>query len=85
MILAWTLFLGLALYHTDSVYVPNNDSEATSSWGYSWIWYHQEQWLPSLVLNLSGLVLFIHGLLTENEKTDQELTDYKIMLKKKAE
>lgn len=80
LILAWTLFLSLALYHTDSnFYYPNGNLEAAPSWGYSWIWYHKEQWLPSIVLNLSGLVLFIHGLITENERPDRELTEYKTM------
>jgi hypothetical protein len=61
MILSWTIFLIVALYNTSPILGSDTDSYA----GYSWIWYHQDQWIISLVLNIVALALFIVGLLSD--------------------
>ena len=66
LLLSQTVFLALAAYHTDSeLYYPAGLPEAKPSVGYSWIWYHLEQWIISLVFALVALVLFMYGLVTE--------------------
>ena len=61
MIMSWIVFLIVAYYNTAPLVGSNLDSYA----GYSWIWYHQDQWIISLVLNLVALGLFMFGLLSE--------------------
>ncbi len=66
MVLSQTVFLGLAAFHIQSQpYYSNDNPEATRVVGYSWIWYHFEQWVISLVLNLAGVAVFISGIINE--------------------
>ena len=66
MVLSQTVFLGLAAYHTDNrLYYPNDDPLATPSAGYSWIWYHPEQWIISLTLNIAAVATFMYGIIKE--------------------
>ena len=59
LVLSQVAFFGLAAYNTDDqLYYPNGDLEAVPSRGYSWIWYHPEQWLVSLVLAVAAVVFF---------------------------
>ena len=76
MVLSQTVFLGLAAYHTDNrVYYPNDDPLATPSVGYSWIWYHPEQWVISLTLNIAAVAVFISGIIKE-KRPDWKLSNF---------
>jgi hypothetical protein len=61
MIVSWIVFLSIAYYNTS----PVVNSDTNSYAGYSWIWYHQEQWIISLVLNIVALALYILGILSD--------------------
>lgn len=61
----------MALYNTSPIVGSNVDSYE----GYSWIWYHQSQWIISLVLNLVALGLFLLGLLSDI-KSDWSLSKF---------
>lgn len=75
--LSYTLFFALALYNTDSgAYYPNGDLEMTPTWGYSWIWYHPEQWIFSLILDLAALAVFVHGLIKDIRDSSWRISDY---------
>ena len=70
LVLSQVVFLGLAAYHTDDqIYYPDGNLEATPTRGYSWIWYHPEQWLTSLVLVFAGVAFFVYGLGVEIRKS----------------
>jgi hypothetical protein len=73
LLLSQTAFLGLAAYFTDNqVYYSNNDSTAVSTIGYSWIWYHPQEWTWVLPLAVLALVFFLFGLVrdTHTQKMD---------------
>ena len=40
---------------------------------YSWIWYHPEQWLTSLILAVAAVAFFVHGYARES---GWRLSDY---------
>jgi len=66
LLLSQTVFLALAVYHTDNtLYYQDELPDAKPTVGYSWIWYHLEHWIISLVFALIALVLFVYGLVTE--------------------
>lgn len=60
LILSQTIFFIFAAYHTEIQI--NNQNQQTE---YSWIWYHLEHWIISLVLALISLFLFLYGILYE--------------------
>ena len=62
LVLSQVVFFGLATYNMDDqLYYPDGDLEATPTRGYSWIWYHPEQWLVSLVLVVAAVAFFVIG------------------------
>ena len=62
LVLSQVVFFGLAAYYTDDqLYYPDGDLGATPTRGYSWIWYHPEQWLMSLVLVVAAVAFFVYG------------------------
>ena len=62
LVLSQTVFFVLAAYHTDNqLYYPNGNLDATPTRGYSWIWYHPDQWHISLILVVIGLGFFVFG------------------------
>jgi hypothetical protein len=64
--LSWTVFLVLAVYHTDTkLYYPEGDLEGTPTGGYSWIWYHIEHWSVSLLISLAALMISVYGLILD--------------------
>ena len=66
LLLSQSVFFLLAIYHTDAnFYYPEGDLEADPTIGYSWIWYHQEQWMICVVLNFMAVLMFFYGLLDE--------------------
>ena len=66
LLVSQTSFLVLAAYHTDTeIYSSSNRTGTAPSLGYSWIWYHLEHWIISLVFALVSLVMFIHGIVSE--------------------
>ena len=66
LLLSQTVFFALAVYHTDNeLYYPGGLPDAKPSVGYSWIWYHLEHWIISLVFALIALALFMYGLVSE--------------------
>ena len=66
LVLSQVVFFGLAAYHTDDqFYYPDGNLEATPTKGYSWIWYHPEQWIISLVLAVAAVAFFVFGLVME--------------------
>ena len=66
LLVSQTSFLALAAYHTDkNIYYPSDSPGVPPSLGYSWIWYHLDHWIFSLVVALAAVVIFIHGLVTE--------------------
>ena len=66
LVLSQTVFLGLAAYYTDTrVYYPDGDPNASPTMGYSWIWYHFENWIISLTLSLAAVAVFIFGIMKE--------------------
>ena len=63
LVLSQVVFFGVAAYYTDDqIYYPDGDLEAAPTRGYSWIWYHPEQWLISLVLVGVAVAFFVIGL-----------------------
>lgn len=76
-VLAWTMFLGFAAYNTDnSLRYPSGDLEVTPIVGYSWIWYHPEQWMISLFLNLFAVVMFIYGVVAGIKQSGWNFSDF---------
>ncbi len=68
--------MGLAAYYTDNqLYYPDDNVEATPTVGYSWIWYHYEQWIISLILVLIGVGFFIFGVIKE-KRPGWKLSDF---------
>jgi hypothetical protein len=58
--LSQIVFFSLAAYHTDDqIYRPEANDQSKSTRGYSWIWYHPEQWLISLALVVAAIVFFV--------------------------
>ena len=71
LLLSQTIFFSLAAYYTDTqVYYANNDPTGASTTGYSWIWYHPQEWTWVLPLGVFALVFFIYGLITDIRKPD---------------
>jgi hypothetical protein len=71
LLLSQIVFLGFALYHTDKeLYIPYDRPEAPPSKGYSWIWYHIEDWSWSLVLALVALAFFVYGVIADWKTPD---------------
>ena len=71
LLLSQTIFLGLAAYYTDNqVYYANDDPTADSTIGYSWIWYHPQEWTWVIPLSVLSLVFFIYGLMDDIRKPD---------------
>jgi len=76
MVLSQTVFFGLAAFNIQTQpYYIEGTPEATREIGYSWIWYHFEQWVISLVLNIAGVVVFISGIINE-KRPGWKLSDY---------
>ena len=73
LLLSQTFFLALAAYHTDNeLYYPDGNLNVTPTVGYSWIWYHLDQWIISLFLGGLSLIVVVFGLMTEwNESRNQ--------------
>jgi hypothetical protein len=66
LLVSQTSFLVLAAYHTDTKFYSSSNRTGTSpSLSYSWIWYHLEHWIISLVFALGALFMFIHGIVSE--------------------
>lgn len=66
LVISQVSFFGLAAYHTDDqLYYPDDNLEGSPTRGYSWIWYHPEQWLVCLVFGLFALVFFIFGFVVD--------------------
>jgi hypothetical protein len=77
LVLSWTVFLGFAVYYTDDgLYYPEGDVDASPSVGYSWIWYHLESWVISLVIDLGALVMLVYGLVLDIVDSNWKLSDY---------
>ena len=69
LVLSQVVFFGLTAYHTDDqLYYPDDNFEAEPSRGYSWVWYHPEQWLISLVLVVGGVVFFVFAAVLDLKK-----------------
>ena len=64
MLLSQTVFLGLAAYYIDNQFA-----------GYTWIWYHPEQWTFSLTIGLFGLAFFVYGIIAEIRESGWKLSD----------
>jgi len=64
MLLSQTVFLGLAAYYIDDQYS-----------GYTWIWYHPEQWTFSLTIGLFGLAVFVYGIMAEFRESRLKLSE----------
>jgi hypothetical protein len=60
LILSQVIFFVFAAYNIER---KENTIEENQTLGYSWIWYHPEQWLISLVISFISLLFFIHGLI----------------------
>ena len=65
LLLSQVVFLGLAAYHTEVRLISDDDSGVSPTSGYSWIWYHMDQWIISLVLSILALAFFVYGVITE--------------------
>ena len=77
LVLSQLVFFGLAAYHMDSrVYYPDGDPYASPSMGYSWIWYHFENWIISLTLSLAAVAVFIWGIIAEIRRLGWKLSDF---------
>jgi hypothetical protein len=64
LLLSQIVFLGLAAYHTEVGLISGTRAVSPTA-GYSWIWYHMEQWIISLFLSVLALVFFVYGVITE--------------------
>jgi hypothetical protein len=77
LVVSQVVFFVLAAYHMDRVvYYPEGDLGASPSVGYSWIWYHSESWMISLVLIVAALAAFVWGMIAEIRQTGWKLSDY---------
>lgn len=66
LVLSQVVFFGLAAYHTDNqLYYPDDNLEGSPSRGYSWIWYHPDQWLICLVFVVFALTFFVFGFVVD--------------------
>ena len=62
LVLSQVVFFGVVAYYTDDqFYYPDGNMEAPPTRGYSWIWYHAEQWIVSLVLAVAAVAFFVIG------------------------
>jgi hypothetical protein len=69
LVLSQTVFFSLAAYNTDNqLYYPQGNTDATPEQGYSWIWYHPEQWMISLLLVVIGIAFFALGTFSDFEE-----------------
>ena len=70
LVLSQVVFFGLVAYNTDDqLYYPDGNLDVAPSRGYSWIWYHPEQWLTSLVLAVAAVSFFVFGAGVEIRKS----------------
>ena len=77
MVLSQFVFFALAAYNTESrVDYPKVGAEESRKVGYSWIWYHPEQWLISLVISLISLVACVDGLLVDLKESGWSLSNF---------
>ena len=68
LILSQVIFFILAAYHTDrQIYYPE-DPTAIPTIGYSWIWYHPEHWLISLILAIIAITFFLYAAVLDLKK-----------------
>ena len=75
MILSQVVFFVFVAYNTESkVNYPQVGAEERRTIGYSWIWYHPEQWLISLLLSFGSLLVCIYGLLVDLKKSGLSLS-----------
>ena len=76
LLLSQVVFLGLAAYYTEirNVY-PGGDITVSPSVGYSWIWYHLESWIISLVLSIVALAMFVWGMIAEIRQSGWKLSN----------
>ncbi|MBT8171927.1 hypothetical protein KJN74_03560 [Candidatus Bathyarchaeota archaeon] len=67
----------IAAYNTETKtdYPIENNIEARTI-GYSWIWYHPEQWLICLIISLFSAVVFVYGLLVDLKKSRWSIRDF---------
>ena len=73
LVLSQAIFFGLAAYHTDDqLYYPEGNINAIPVRGYSWIWYHPEHWMISLVLVSLGIVLFTFGTIKDIQRAEKQ-------------
>jgi hypothetical protein len=61
LILSQVIFFLFAAYNIET---KSSTIEENQTLGYSWIWYHPEQWLISLVISIISLLFFIYGLIS---------------------
>ena len=77
MVLSWTMFLVIAAYNTETrINHPQVDNTEARTIGYSWIWYHPEQWLISLIISLVSVTVFVYGLLVDLKKSRWSISDF---------
>lgn len=60
LIFSQVIFFVFAAYNIET---KGSTVENNETLGYSWIWYHPEQWLISLLISLISFLFFIHGLI----------------------
>ena len=75
LLVSWTVFLGFAAYHTSS---QSYRLEGEIEWNissYSWIWYHPEHWLISLVMSFVAALFGLFGLLVDIGESGWRLSD----------
>lgn len=77
MVLSWTMFLLIAAYNTETtINHPQVDNTEARTIGYSWIWYHPEQWLISLIISLVSVTVFVYGFLVDLKKSRWSISDF---------
>ena len=77
MILSWFVFLTIAAYNIETRFnYPKVDGTEARVVGYSWIWYHPEQWLISLIISLISISLFGYGFLVDLKKSKWSISDF---------
>ena len=74
VLLSLNVFFGLAAYHIESVSsYPIVGPEERRTVGYTWIWYHPDQWVFSFVFSLGGLLFFAYGVLVDVRESRSRL------------
>jgi hypothetical protein len=77
LVLSQVVFFALAAYNIETrVDYPRVGPEESRTVGYSWIWYHPEQWSISLVISLTSLVVCVNGLLVDLKESGWSLSNF---------